>query len=80
MMKAKVLVCLKEGVLDPQAKAIYHALNANGFESLQGVKLSKEIILDLQESDSQKAYAIVQDMCEKLLANVVIEDYRIEIM
>ncbi|CUU39720.1 MULTISPECIES: phosphoribosylformylglycinamidine synthase subunit PurS [Helicobacter] len=79
-MKVKVLVCLKEGVLDPQAKAIFHALSAHGFDSLQNVKLSKEIILDLQESDKDKAHSLVQDMCENLLANVVIEDYSIEIL
>ena len=48
-MQVRVLVSLKNGVLDPQAKAIFHALNAHGFESLKGVKLSKEILLDLQE-------------------------------
>ncbi|WP_295699895.1 phosphoribosylformylglycinamidine synthase subunit PurS [Helicobacter mastomyrinus] len=79
-MKAKVLISLKEGVLDPQAKAIAHALYVHGFESLQNVKLSKEIILDLDESDAQKAYKIVQNMCEELLANVVIENYAIEIL
>lgn len=57
-MKVKVLVCLKEGVLDPQAKAIFHALSAHGFDSLQNVKLSKEIILDLQESDKDKAHSL----------------------
>ena len=79
-MKVKVLISLKEGVLDPQAKAIHHALCAHGFEGLQNVKLSKEIILDLQENDSQKARVLVQDMCEDLLANVVIENYSIEIL
>lgn len=67
-------------MLDPQAKAIFHALSAHGFDSLQNVKLSKEIILDLQESDKDKAHSLVQDMCENLLANVVIEDYSIEIL
>ena len=79
-MKVRVLVSLKNGVLDPQAKAIYHALSAHGFESLQGVKLSKEIVLDLAESDEGKARQIAQKMCEELLANVVIEDYVIEIL
>lgn len=79
-MKVKVLVSLKEGVLDPQAKAIAHALCAHGFESLQSVKLSKEIILDLQEHNADKAYQLAQSMCEDLLANVVIEDYSIEIL
>ncbi|MCX2717267.1 phosphoribosylformylglycinamidine synthase subunit PurS [Helicobacter sp. MIT 21-1697] len=79
-MKVKVLVSLKEGVLDPQAKAIAHALSAHGFESLQSVKLAKEIILDLQEDNADKVYQLAQSMCEDLLANVVIEDYSIEIL
>lgn len=79
-MQVKVLVSLKSGVLDPQAKAIFHALSAHGFESLRDVKLSKEILLDLQEDNADKAYQIAQNMCEELLANVVIEDYRIEII
>lgn len=79
-MQVKVLVSLKSGVLDPQAKAIFHALSAHGFESLRDVKLSKEILLDLQEENADKAYQIAQDMCDELLANVVIEDYRIEII
>ncbi len=79
-MQVRVLVSLKNGVLDPQAKAIFHALNAHGFESLKGVKLSKEILLDLQEDNADKAYEIAKNMCEELLANVVIEDYNIEII
>ncbi|RDU60423.1 phosphoribosylformylglycinamidine synthase subunit PurS [Helicobacter marmotae] len=79
-MKVKVLVSLKEGVLDPQAKAITHALYAHGFDTLRHIKLSKEMILDMQESDPQRAYKLAEDMCEQLLANVVIEDYCIEIL
>ena len=79
-MKVKVLVSLKEGVLDPQAKAIAHALCAHGFESLQSVTLSKEIIFDILESKADKAERVAQSMCENLLANVVIEDYSIEIL
>ncbi|TLD95145.1 phosphoribosylformylglycinamidine synthase subunit PurS [Helicobacter jaachi] len=78
-MRVKVLISLKSGVLDPQAKAIYHALSAHGFESLKSVKMSKEIILDLDETSEQVAHKKVQEMCEALLANVVIEDYYIEI-
>lgn len=79
-MQVRVLVSLKNGVLDPQAKAIFHALNAHGFKSLRSVKLSKEILLDLQEDNADKAYEIAKNMCEELLANVVIEDYSIEIV
>ncbi len=79
-MKIKILISLKEGVLDPQAKAISHALHSQGFNSVNDVKFSKEIILDVQESDRQKAFELAEDMCKKLLANVVIENYSIEIL
>lgn len=79
-MQVRVLVSLKNGVLDPQAKAIFHALNAHGFESLKAVRLSKEILLDLQEENADRAYEIAKNMCEELLANIVIEDYSIEII
>lgn len=79
-MKVRVIVSLKEGVLDPQAKAIHHALCAHGYESLRSVRLAKEMNLELDESDEQRAYKLVEQMCEDLLANVVIEDYHIEIL
>jgi phosphoribosylformylglycinamidine synthase len=78
-MKARVFVTLKNGVLDPQGKAIGHALNGLGFGSVGEVRQGKVIDLDLAETDAAKAKASLKDMCEKLLANTVIEKYDIEI-
>ncbi len=78
-MKAKVHVTLKPGVLDPQGKAVQQALAALGFEGVSGVRQGKVIELELSESDPEKAETQVEAMCEKLLANTVIEDYRVEI-
>ncbi|RDU53301.1 phosphoribosylformylglycinamidine synthase, purS protein [Helicobacter sp. MIT 00-7814] len=77
-MQIKAVVSLKNGVLDPQAKAIHHALNAHGFESLKGVRLAREIVLDLDITDEAQALKIAKEMCEELLANLVIEEYQIE--
>jgi phosphoribosylformylglycinamidine synthase subunit PurS len=78
-MKARIFVTLKSGVLDPQGKAIGHALNNLGFESVGEVRQGKVIDIDLGESDRAHAAAQVKDMCEKLLANTVIEKYEIEL-
>ena len=78
-MKARVFVTLKNGVLDPQGKAIGHALNGLGFDSVGEVRQGKVIDLDLTETDAGKAKAAVKEMCEKLLANTVIEKYEIEL-
>ena len=78
-MKARVFVTLKNGVLDPQGKAIGHALNGLGFEQVGEVRQGKVIDLDLAESDAGKARAALQEMCEKLLANTIIEKYEIEL-
>jgi phosphoribosylformylglycinamidine synthase PurS subunit len=78
-MKARVFVTLKSGVLDPQGKAIGHALNNLGFQSVGEVRQGKVIDIDLGESDRDRAAARVKDMCEKLLANTVIEKYEIEL-
>ena len=78
-MKARVHITLKEGVLDPQGKAIVHALAALGFAGVNGVRQGKVLELDLAETDAGKAEAAVRDMCERLLANPVIEDYTVEI-
>ena len=75
-MKAKVYVMLKQGVLDPQGEAVKHALGALGFEGVDKVRQGKVIELDLAEGTTEKT---VTEMCEKLLANTVIESYRIEI-
>jgi len=78
-MKAKVHVTLKTGVLDPQGKAIGHALESLGFNGVGNVRQGKFIELDLDESDPDKARAQVGEMCEKLLANTVIENYSIDL-
>ena len=77
-MKARVFVTLKNGVLDPQGKAIGHALNGLGFGAVGEVRQGKVIDIDLAESDEAQARASLKEMCEKLLANTVIENYRIE--
>ena len=78
-MKARVFVTLKNGVLDPQGEAVKHALGTLGFRGVEGVRQGKLIELDLAEADATRAEAEVKAMCEKLLANTVIEDYRIEV-
>lgn len=79
-MKARVTVMLKTGVLDPQGEAVRHALGSLGFEGVTGVRQGKVIELDLAHSDAARAEAEVKTMCEKLLANTVIESYRVEII
>ncbi len=79
-MKAIVNVYLKEGVLDPQGKAVHHALGALGFDNVSNVRVGKQIVLDLKASSMKEAEAEVEKMCETLLANTVIEDYSIEIV
>ena len=74
-MKARVFVTLKPGVLDPQGKAIHHALEGLGFEGVEDVRAGKLIELELAEGTSD---ADIEAMCKKLLANTVIENYRIE--
>ncbi|MBM3533376.1 MAG: phosphoribosylformylglycinamidine synthase subunit PurS [Alphaproteobacteria bacterium] len=78
-MKATVHVTLKPGVLDPQGQAIGHALSGLGFAGVNSVRMGKFLELDLAETDKAKAEAAVKAMCEKLLANTVIESYRVEI-
>ncbi|MFN8927079.1 MAG: phosphoribosylformylglycinamidine synthase subunit PurS [Rhodospirillales bacterium] len=78
-MKARVTVTLKRGVLDPQGKAIGNALHGLGFPQVGEVRAGKVIELDLAETDHEKARAAVEEMCRKLLANLVVEDYAIEI-
>ncbi|OWU83433.1 phosphoribosylformylglycinamidine synthase [Oceanicola sp. 22II-s10i] len=74
-MKARVHVMLKDGVLDPQGEAVRHALGSLGFSGVQGVRQGKVIELDLAEGTDE---ATVKEMCEKLLANTVIESYSVE--
>lgn len=79
-MKARVTVMLKSGVLDVQGEAVRHALGSLGFAGVSGVRQGKVIELDLAETDAAKARAAVQSMCDKLLANVVIESYQIDLI
>ena len=78
MIKARVTVTLKNGVLDPQGKAIEGALGALGFDGVGHVRQGKVFDVELAESDRAKAEADLKAMCDKLLANTVIENYRIE--
>ena len=79
-MKARVTVMLKTGVLDPQGEAVRHALGSLGFQGVQGVRQGKVIELDLAATDRTQAETDVKAMCEKLLANTVIESYRVELL
>lgn len=79
-MKVRVHVMLKTGVLDPQGKAIAHALSQLGFDGIDEVRAGKVIELQLAESDPERARAQVDAMCRELLANTVIENYDIELM
>ena len=78
-MKARVFVTLKNGVLDPQGKAIGHALNGLGFEQVGDVRQGKVIDIELSEKNEAAARESLKQMCEKLLANTVIEKYEIEV-
>ncbi|PKQ12828.1 MAG: phosphoribosylformylglycinamidine synthase [Alphaproteobacteria bacterium HGW-Alphaproteobacteria-1] len=78
-MKARVHVMLKTGVLDPQGEAVRHALGQLGFDGVQGVRQGKVIEIDLAETDEDRARETVIRMCEKLLANTVIESYSVDL-
>jgi len=78
-VKIRVNITLKNGVLDPQGKAISNALSSLGFKGINEVRQGKSIELDLSETDRAKAYEAVDAMCQKLLANTVIEDYQIDL-
>ncbi|MCC6920880.1 MAG: phosphoribosylformylglycinamidine synthase subunit PurS [Alphaproteobacteria bacterium] len=78
-MKARVHITLKKGVLDPQGKAIAGALHGLGFDEISGARQGKFIELDLKDTDAAAAKARVEAMCQKLLANTVIENYTVEI-
>ena len=79
-MKARVFIMPKEGVLDPQGKAIAHALGTLGFSGVGEVRQGKVIDLDLAETDQARARVQLEAMCQKLLANTVIESYRVELV
>ena len=76
-MKVKVIVTLKNGVLDPQGKAIQQTLNGMAFNNVSEVRQGKYFDIKINESDESKAKSQVEEMCKKLLANLVIEDYKI---
>ncbi len=78
-MKARVHITLKTGVLDPQGKAIEHALESLGFSGISGVRQGKVVEFELAETDEAQARRQVEEMCSQLLANTVIENYAIEL-
>jgi len=79
-MTAIVNIFLKNGVLDPQGKAIHHALDAMNFEGVEDVRMGKQIVLKLASSNKEDAQKEVEKMAEEILANTVIEDYTIELV
>lgn len=79
-MKARVLITLKNGVLDPQGAAVKHSLGSLGFDGVEKVRQGKIIEVDLTETNKELAKEQVSKMCESLLANTVIEDYEVEIL
>jgi|TARA_Y100000994_G_C15403886_1_gene322863 phosphoribosylformylglycinamidine synthase PurS subunit len=76
-MKIKVIITLKDGVLDPQGKAIQQTLNGMNFPQVKSVRQGKYFDIEVNETDEEKAKEKVEDMCKKLLANLVIENYKI---
>ena len=76
-MKVSAVITLKKDVLDPQGKVIHETLDGMGFNSVNEVRQGKYFEIDVKENDPKKAHKIVEDMCKKLLANLVIEDYKI---
>ncbi len=76
-MKIKVIVTLKSGVLDPQGKAIQQTLNGMGFANVKDIRQGKYFDIDIDENDEQKAKQSAEEICKKLLANQVIEDFKI---
>lgn len=78
-MKAKVYITLKAGVLDPQGKTVQHSLHSLGFAQVKDVRIGKYIEISLEENDRGRAEKRVKEMCEKLLANTVIESYRFDL-
>lgn len=79
-LRAKIHVTLRPGVLDPQGNAIQHALANLGFDGVEGVRQGKYLELDLADTDRAEAEARVKAMCEKLLANTVVERYSVEVV
>jgi len=78
-MIVAVNVHLKKGVLDPQGKAVHHALETLGFKDVKGVRVGKQILLDIDTDDKEKAIELAKEAANELLANPVIENYEIEV-
>jgi len=78
-LQVKVIVTPRGGILDPQGKAVEHALKSLGFKGVGGVRIGKYIVLDIDAASAQEARAAAQKMCEQLLANPLIEDFRFEV-
>jgi len=78
-LQVKVIVTPRGGILDPQGKAVEHALKSLGFKGVGGVRIGKYIVLDIDAVSEQEARAAAQKMCEQLLANPLIEDFRFEV-
>ena len=76
-MKVSAIITLKKDVLDPQGKVLHQTLDGMGFKNIEEVRQGKYFEIDVKENDPNKAKAIVEDMCKKLLANLVIENYKI---
>ena len=79
-MKARVTVMLKSGILDPQGEAIKNALNSLGYNEVSSIRQGKVIEINLNEMSEEKAKNSIEEMCKKLLANTVVENYQIEII
>jgi len=78
-MKAKIFIMLKKGILDPQGKAVQQALQSFGYDGLEGVRVGKYLEINITDRSKAVAEREVREMCEKLLANTVIEEYRFEV-
>ncbi|MBI5038593.1 MAG: phosphoribosylformylglycinamidine synthase subunit PurS [Nitrospirae bacterium] len=78
-MRIKIYVTLKEGILDPQGKAVQHSLHTLGYTSVKDVRIGKYIEIDIGDPSKEAVEARIKEMCHKLLANPIIEDYRYEI-
>lgn len=78
-MKARITVSLKNGILDPQGKAVEHSLHSLGFDSVKEVRIGKYIEIEIEEADTEKAKLRIDEMCKKLLSNPVTENFRIDL-
>ena len=79
-MKAKIYITLKDGIHDPQGRAVQESLHTLGFETVQDVRMGKYVEVDLQDTEKESAETQIKSMCQKLLANTVIENFRYELI